>query len=100
MVRHWTTASVDVAGAGKWMWYCPGHLDTRNGNWWLSSHLAPERLLPEVNHNCEHVSGVRMLCGERAVEPFDGVWLCQRHAESARIVRRQAEPLSRDFDDK
>lgn len=98
VVRHWTIASVDDTGGGKWMWYCPDHLTNRSGNWWRSSHLAPANLLPQVTHDCEYVSGLTTVCGELAVEPFDGTWMCERHAESARIARRQAEILSREFE--
>jgi len=90
MVRHWTTASVDEPAGGHWTWYCPVHFEMRAGNWWQSSHLAPARLLPEIVHACVRPVGLGSPCGKTAVEPFDGVWLCEQHAEAERVDRRIA----------
>jgi hypothetical protein len=98
VVRHWTVDSVDVPGGGHWTWYCPKHLEHRAGNWWKFSHLAPAHLLPEVTHPCAHIEGAKTKCGEVAVEPFDGAWLCERHAAAERVNRRIAALLSNDGD--
>ncbi|MDL9978613.1 hypothetical protein [Microbacterium candidum] len=88
LIRHWTTSSQDVPGGGHWTWYCPEHLDKRNGNWWRSSHLAPERLKPEVRHFCGQRVEFGENCGGVAIEPFDGLWMCERHAAAERVNRR------------
>lgn len=45
-IRHWTIDSVDEPGGGHWRWYCAEHLATASLPW-VTSHLAPTRLLPE-----------------------------------------------------
>jgi hypothetical protein len=99
LVRHWTTNSVDEPGGGHWTWYCRAHLDQRAGNWWRTSHLAPAYLIPEEEHYCAHDIGLRRSCGELAVEPFDGIWLCEQHAAVERMNRRIRELMSDEFDD-
>lgn len=96
VVRHWTTNSQDIPGGGHWTWYCPEHFERRNGNWWKTSHLAPARLLPEITHRCARKAELGMLCGDTAVEPFDGVWVCERHAARERLERRLREIMSSD----
>lgn len=91
VIRHWNIDSVDEPGGGHWTWYCPDHLARRRDNWWRSSHLAPAHLLPEITHDCAHIIGVKTVCGDPAVEPFDGIWLCERHAQAERVSRRMAE---------
>lgn len=99
IIRHWNIDSTDEPGGGHWTWYCPQHLERRRGNWWKSSHLAPERLMPEVRHKCSHVFGASMKCGDPAVEPFDGSWLCDTHAASARLKRKQMAVFAQDDED-
>lgn len=94
VLRHWTSVSVNEPGGGKWTWYCPEHFEKRAGNWWPNSHRAPAKLLPVVEHSCDHVSGRKFGCNEYAVEPFDGVWLCEVHANAERVSRRFDELLS------
>jgi hypothetical protein len=100
VIRHWT--SRDVGDGGHWTWYCPRHFDNRDGNWWRSSHEAPEHLKPPVTHRCQAQGDFRSeRCGHEAVEPFDGVWMCERHAASERLrlrvvsVLRDVDPVER-----
>ena len=95
-VRHWNIDSVDEPGGGHWTWYCPKHLEMRDGEWWISSHLAPARLLPEETHYCSADIGLKKACGEAAVECFDGAWRCEAHADTERMNRRIAALLSDD----
>lgn len=95
-VRHWTTDSQDVPGGGHWTWYCPTHLQRRNGNWWRTSHLAPARLLPAVVHRCGQRAEFGRQCESHAVEPFDSVWMCERHAATERLERRLRDVLEED----
>lgn len=98
IIRHWNVDSIDEPGGGHWTWYCPHHLERRRGNWWKSSHLAPRHLKPEIVHDCDHIFGTTMKCGDPAVEPFDGTWLCDTHAKSARLRRAQAALFSDEED--
>lgn len=91
VVRHWKSTSKDVRGGGHWTWYCPDHFDKRRDRWWRYSHLAPARLMPEVKHDCVRDVGLGATCGEVAVEPFDGVWFCEKHAAVERVNRRAAD---------
>lgn len=93
VVRHWTTDSQDVPGGGHWTWYCPKHFERRNGNWWRTSHLAPAHLLPEIIRRCDQEAELGQRCGAVAVEPFDDVWMCERHAVKERLERRVREIL-------
>lgn len=99
VIRHWTTKSQDVREGGMWTWYCPKHFEKRNGNWWKSSHLAPARLQPPLTYSCAQRVEFGEKCGINAVEPFDGVWMCQKHAAVERMNRRIRELLDDDFMD-
>lgn len=94
VIRHWKSVSGDGPSGGHWTWYCPEHLERRAGNWWRSSHLAPAHLLPEQKHFCTRTVAMKGACGEVAIEPFDGIWLCERHADAERTNRRIVELLS------
>jgi hypothetical protein len=95
-VRHWNVDSLNEPGGGHWTWYCPDHLERRNGEWWRSSHLAPAQLVPEETHYCSQDLGLRKTCGEVAVECFDGAWRCEEHSAAERMNRRIAALLSDD----
>ncbi|WP_426516773.1 hypothetical protein ACPPVQ_18845 [Diaminobutyricibacter sp. McL0618] len=92
LVRHWTKTSEPEGGT--WWWYCPDHFDRRGDRWWANSHLAPAELLPEEKHFCARYIGLNSVCGSPAIEPFDGVWVCETHAVTERVNRRIAELLS------
>jgi hypothetical protein len=79
------------SGGGHWTWYCSDHLAKRGDNWWVNSHRAPARFQPDVVHTCASIMGTKTVCGDPAIEPFDGVWLCERHAEAERVKRRMKD---------